>query len=214
MSSDKLRKELREKAKKISENQQKVNDAQAIIDFMPSIPKLLTFDPEGLNLTLTSHNKLPEDISEWAINLTIKNMSEIYQKSWQWDEETKQEEILNRNARYLVAYKGDDDPVGYIHFRFEQLDGDFVIYIYDVQTEQSVRNSGLSKFLIQAVELIGLKIGVQACVTFVFKEDKEYMAILNGLNYQFHHTSPSVYCPDKPEKYKHEILFKPLTKTN
>lgn len=212
MSSDKLRKELREKAKKISENQQKVNEAQDIVDYMPLIPKLISFDPDGHNLSILSHSKIPEYISEWALNLTIKNMSDIYQKSWQWDEETKQEEILNRNSRFLVAYKGEDEPVGYIHFRFEQYDGDFVVFIFDVQTEEEFKNSGLSKFLIQAVELIGLKIGVQACVTLVFKADTDYMEILNSMNYQFHKTSPSLYSPDHPEKYKHEIMFKPLTK--
>ena len=139
-------------------------------------------------------------------------MSDIYQKSWKWDQENKFDEILNVSARYLVAFNGEDNPVGYIHFRFEQFDAQTVTFIYDVQVENTYKETKLRKFLIQAVEILSLKLRIEAVVTFVFKADIEYMELIQKMLYKYHHTSPSIYRPNEPEKYKHEILFKPLTR--
>ena len=37
----------------------------------------------------------------------------------------------SESARYLVAFQGNITPVGFIHFRFEQLDGKIVTYGYN-----------------------------------------------------------------------------------
>lgn len=202
--------QLREKAKKISEIQGKVDICQNIEDYMEQIPDFRNINLNETNFTISSFSELPDSYEPWAFALLIRNMRDIYQKSWKWDEEAKRDELLNTSSRFLIAFKDGRTPAAFIHFRFEQLDGDFVIYIYDVQVDSAYKETNIRKLIIQAVELIGLKNKVDACVTFVFKADTEYMELLTKMNYRYHHTSPSVFRPDHPEQYKHEIMFKPL----
>ena len=211
--NEKYRDELRKKASKISENQRFINEIENGSDYMDLISNFSTFNQDGANISISYFKCLPDSVDSWAFQLTIRNMRDIYQQSWKWDEETKKEELFNDSARYLVAFQGDLTPVGFIHFRFEQLDGCIVTYIYDVQVENSVKNTNLRKFLIQATEMLSLKLKVEAVVTFVFKADKDYFELLQKMQYQYHPTSPSVYNPNEPEKYKHEILFKSLVRS-
>ena len=210
--NEKYRDELRQKAEQISRNQLSINQAQEYDDYMRLIPQFSTFDAANENISIVSYQSLPEEIALWAFQLTLRNMRDIYQNSWKWDEENKKDELLSECARYLVAFKGEDNPVGFIHFRFEQLDYSFISYIYDVQVESSVKETNLRKFLIQAVEMISLRMDVEAVVSFVFKADVEYMQLLQNMQYKYHRTSPAVYRPNEPEKYKHEILYKSLVK--
>lgn len=206
----KLRRQLQEKGEKVRLSQIAASNAQMCENYLPLIPHLQTYQSPNLTATLESYSECPDSLSDWIVDLTIRNMREIYQNSWKWDEETKSMELLSTSSRYLVALKGEDNPVGFIHFRFEQLDGDFVCYIYDVQLEQSVKDTELASFLITAVEHIAARFEAQYVVTFVFKADTEYMGLLQKMKYTFHKTSPSLYNPDHPEKYKHEIMCKEL----
>ena len=211
--NEKYRNELRAKARKITQNQLIINELENRSDYINLIPNFTIFDKDDSNISISCYKSLPDSVDSWAFQLTLRNMRDIYQQSWKWDEETKKEELYSESARYLVAFQGNITPVGFIHFRFEQLDGKIVTYIYDVQVENSVKDTGLRMFLIQAVEAMSSRLEIDDVVTFVFKADTDYMQLLQNMEYQYHQTSPANYNPNEPEKYKHEILYKSLVRT-
>lgn len=45
-------------------------------------------------------------------------MRALYESSWGWDSKAKKAELSHINARYIAAYDGSDELVGYVQFRF------------------------------------------------------------------------------------------------
>jgi len=106
---------------------------------------------------------------EWAFNLFLENMLDIYMKSQSgWNETEKRDEMFNLDSYYLIAYKKDEEdgkaesadststctrtPVGYCHFQFDMDYESEVVYCYELQVEREVKQAGLGTHMMTCLE--------------------------------------------------------------
>lgn len=152
------------------------------------------------------------NLISWVLSLTLRNMEKIYNEVknvWPWEPHNKERELKCESSRFLVAYD-NNKPVGFIHFRFEQYDGDFIVYIYDIQLEDSHANTELDNLLVDVVENIAAKAKASSVVAFFFKNQRRLNDLLLKREYVPHSSSPSVYRPGKEDEYVHDVLHKPI----
>ncbi|KAK9861010.1 hypothetical protein WJX84_009743 [Apatococcus fuscideae] len=102
---------------------------------------------------------MPEETVSWAYELCKANMEEMYRTVWGWKPEEKRQELRDLAARYLIAtselpqrppISGDarsQERIGYVHWRFEEEDGEPIMYIMEVQLAPASQGKGLGKFL-------------------------------------------------------------------
>ncbi|TFK57214.1 hypothetical protein OE88DRAFT_108009 [Heliocybe sulcata] len=99
------------------------------------------------------------------------NMKGLYVNSvFGWDPPAKRDEMFHPLARYVLLHRPhsehDDDSdgqdmngrrslVAYAGFRFEDEEGENVLYCYELQVSKSEQGHGLGKFLMQQVFTIG-----------------------------------------------------------
>jgi len=116
-----------------------------------------------LELEFYPIHKLPEELFEWLFTLFKSNMQSIYEKSWGWNESQKKKELKEESARFIIAFdKSTKTPVAFTHFRFDLEEGPrLCLYCYELQLNESVRKKGLGKFMMQLLELIARKYGMQ-----------------------------------------------------
>lgn len=100
--------------------------------------------------------------------------------------------------------------LGFGHFRFELEDGGApVLYIYEIQVQPGSTRAGLGRRLVQLMELVALKRGMQRIMCTVFKENVRSMRFFRTkMKYAIDESSPSNFEGGEDETY--EILGKPL----
>lgn len=215
----------RAKAKKLARQQETamlntkrklVEEAEACENLLELVPMFTKFNKNDIHAELKSFNHVPEDdetghYEEWAFSLVKKNMKDIYEKTWGWNEEVKEAEFYHDSSRFIIAFLGKI-PIGFIHFRFELDHQKTTTYIYDIHVEEELRQKGLGKYLVQAVEFITLKLHLDMVAVTVFKENPDARAFFRALKYIQHPFSPAVIDPESDHEYDHEILCKHLTK--
>ncbi|CAD5113671.1 DgyrCDS2831 [Dimorphilus gyrociliatus] len=195
--SKKRSKEKKEKWKfesgKIAQSQKLVADANEIADPMTLIEPFRKFDRNGLTINISCEWAAKMDVKcrDWAINLTRKNMKELYEAcEWGWNDKAKKSEMEEDAARYLIARDEKGDPQACVHFRFDLDDDIEVVYCYEIQLEESVRRKGLGKFLMQILELLALKTGMKKVVATVLKHHVVSKSFFEKLKYQLDDTNP------------------------
>ena len=86
-------------------------------------------------------------------------MKKLYEESeWGWNAKNKRDEMLDDHAWYLLAEKPDGTIVGFSHFRFDMDYDDEVLYVYEIQIDPSYQRKGLGRFMMQVLELLGMRI--------------------------------------------------------
>jgi GNAT superfamily N-acetyltransferase len=135
----------------------------------------------------------------------------VYDASCTWNEEEKQVEMFDEGSRYLIAFV-DSEPVGFLHFKFEQQYDEFVLFIFTVQIDPRLQGRRLGKHLVNTAEFIGLNQRVNAIMTMVFRANPQGLEFFKHLKYRVHYTSPSELEPDLREKHVYEVLWKPLVR--
>ena len=114
---------------------------------------------------MTLSTKRVADLSpekqEVIIDLLEKNMKKLYEESdWGWNAKNKSDELLDESAWYLLAEKPDGTIVGFSHFRFDMDYDDEVLYVYEIQIDPSFQRKGLGRFMMQVLELLGMRIHI------------------------------------------------------
>lgn len=112
-----------------------------------------------VELAVAGPDNLDSDTRDWMFNLLSGNMRKLYEDcTWGWKDSGKKEELFDSRAKYLVAKDvsqgGDPRLVAFAHFRFDMDYDDEVVYVYEIQLEDSVRRKGLGKFMMQARDRI------------------------------------------------------------
>ena len=95
------------------------------------------FSKNGLTGTLSTQRVADLDESEKnaCIDLLIKNMKALYEKSnWGWSEKNKRSEMMEEAAWYLLAKNEEGKICGFSHFRYDMDFDDEVLYVYEVRT--------------------------------------------------------------------------------
>lgn len=201
------REELHKEASNIFRIQGLIQQAQNCKDYLARLAHFQNFDRKECNAVIVSYQRCPEEFWEWVIDLTQANMKSIYQKAWGWNEQAKQQELLEDGARYLIAIAGER-PIGFVHFRFEQQDGEFVLYIFDIQIEDNFQRKGLGRYMIDALWFVGLEKKVSCLMTLVFKNNDSGLKFFKSIGFVPHKMSPEQLFPEKENEYQHVILYK------
>jgi GNAT superfamily N-acetyltransferase len=197
--------ELRNEAALMYTLHEKIARAYEVPDYLASLPTFRHW--QRLNAHITSHSSCPSEIQDWMVDLQERNMREFWDVSFKWSVDEKKRELFDIGSRFLIATI-DRAPVGFVHFRFEQQSGDFVLFIMSVQIEPKFQRKGLGKFLVQAAGVIGIGLKVNALMTMVLKANEGGLGFFRHQLYAPHSLSPEVLAPGK--EHKHVILYKPL----
>lgn len=135
---------------------------------------------------------LSPELFDYTFSLLKKNMQDKYGDDW--SDEEKEEELKNREARFLVATREAnllESAVGYVHFRFVEEEGVPVLYIYELQLEEANHRRGLGRWLMKVSEEIGRAHGMSGIVLTCFKHNPAALAFYRALGYVPAPHSPS-----------------------
>lgn len=172
------------------------------------------FDRKGISVEISIvEGDIGDLTNSWIFRLTKANMESIYQDAWGWNDKAKLNELSEEDARFLIAMC-DRQPIGFVHYRYEQQDGKFVIYIYDIQIEKKYQRKGLGNFMIDALWFVGLKRKVACIMTLVFKNNNAGLQFFKKAGFQPHPTSPENLFPEKENEYQHVILYRNVGRRN
>ena len=136
------------------------------------------FNRNGLELNVdfyTGGNVSPTT-RRWMHSLTKRNMKEVYDKDYGWDDEDKMSELRENATRFLVVTQEFDDnekltkAVAFVNFRFtlqgecyDAMKGETCLFIYDIQVEPEYQRKGLGKHLDAIVRVDGYKAENEVC---------------------------------------------------
>jgi len=217
-SADKKR-EKAELEKKMSARLALVRAANEVEDPLENLPSFKRFNRNGVDVELRSERAvdLTADTKTWIMDLTTKNMKELYEHSQLgWNEPKKRKEMLDDRAWYLIARKHieaidgneqTEELIGFAHFRFDMDYDDEVLYIYEIQLEDSVKRKGLGRFMMQLLELLSFKTDMRKIMLTCLRNDEPTQKFFKDtLKYGKDETCPkdTVY-----QQYDYEILSKP-----
>ena len=108
-----------------------------------------TLERDDKKIDLKFFKNLNKKTFKWAFDLLKKNMETICGE--EWDDEEKKAEMKEEDCRYLIlADESSGDRLGFVHFRFVYEETVEVLYVYEIQLEDTVQRKGLGKFLMQA----------------------------------------------------------------
>lgn len=211
--SKKEQKRLADKAKTEAFNKMRrsISEAEAHQDLLELIPMMRTFKRNGLDVAATYYTKLDADLLKWALDLTDRNMHQVYEDSWGWNENKKLGELKDKAARFIVLRQGEE-LCGFLHFRFEFEDNISHTYIWELQIEPKFQRHGLGKYLLQCAELITMKMGIICVMLTVLKNNEGAFNFYKKNNYKLHPLSPGMADPENVNDYYHEILVKDICK--
>ncbi|XP_076234450.1 N-alpha-acetyltransferase 40 [Calliopsis andreniformis] len=182
-------------AEKEAAAKQLVHKANSVInplEPLTSFHKFITKDNQVIQLScMRAKNAQPECIS-WIFDIMERNMKSMYEQcDWGWDPETKQKELVEPAAWYLVA-SSNDKFLGFSHFRFDIDHREEVLYCYEIQLESIVRRKGLGHFMMSALESMALENKMHKVVLTVFKHNPSAMQFFYSLGYKLDKTSPPI----------------------
>lgn len=121
-----------------------------------------------------------------------------------WSAPSKRREMVLPDMRYLVLRgKAEDDNVtlsagqladqetlGFVSFMITYEDGFEVLYVYEIHLCEDFRGQGVGTLLMNIVEDIGRKAGVEKCMLTVFKSNKKAVKWYERCGYTLDDFSP------------------------
>lgn len=189
-----------------------VKNANEVENPLNALIAFQKYKGKGLDFTIECKRvqALSEDEFVSVFGLLKANMQTLYENSsWGWNEKSKEEEMREDNARYLLAKDADNNVVAMSHFRFDVDEDIEVLYCYEVQLSEAVRRKGLGKFLMQILELMAMKGRMKKVLLTVFKANNNARDFFAGMKYSIDETCPSLDEEDT-ENYDYEIRSKKL----
>jgi len=186
-----------------------VNAANQQEDPLASLPSFKTFNKNGLDVTLSTERVTDINDKEQnaIVDLLTRNMKKLYEESnWGWNEKNKRSEMLEDAAWYLMARNSKGELYGFSHFRYDMDFDDEVLYVYEIQLEESVRRKGLGKFMMQVLELLAFKANMRKIMLTVLKHNPAAKTFFkNQMKFEIDETCPT---DDVYEQFDYEILSK------
>merc|ERR1712150_416695 len=186
------------------------NDTSDPLENLPSFKKYSKNDLE-VELTAERVTDLDETTKKWLMDLLTKNMKTLYEESdWGWKESSKREEMFDDRAWYLMARSNStEDPgklIAFAHFRFDMDYDDEVLYVYEIQLEDSEKKKGLGKFMMQVLEIMAFKADMRKIMLTCFKHNPAAQKFFKtALKYEIDETCP---IDDVYEQNDYEIVSK------
>jgi len=207
------RQKLREETEILNGKRKKLNDCEDVDDHLSILPMFKKFTKGGLELTIKSLKHAPSELESWIFESVKENMQSFYENGNGWSDEIKSDELFEDRSRYIIAFDGEK-PVGFVHFRFELDTPDFLVYIYEIHINKEYRLKGIGKFMMQAIEFVGLKRGAEYVMVTLFKENLNGVGFFSSLHYVPHPSSPEMIDPEEAINSFYQIFYKSLVKKN
>ncbi|KAI0361223.1 acyl-CoA N-acyltransferase [Trametes cingulata] len=188
------------------------------------IPANKTFKDKSLSLRVCAAPSLSESERERIWELWEENMRALVEpSSFGWNPETKKEELFHRDARYILvsdpAGFQERGPIAFSSFRFEEEEGEDVLYCYELQVAGDFRNLGLGHFLMEKLGRIGKHWHMAKVMLTVLKSNVAARRFYSRNGFEVDPTSPEYQSPSDQEDeaesweddtYDYEILSKTL----
>ncbi|KAJ1359110.1 hypothetical protein KIN20_017754 [Parelaphostrongylus tenuis] len=174
---------------------------------LPPLEERKTLDGESVSFEMHWATHLSEQQAAWVFDLFKRNMHYLYSMSqWGWDQESKKQELSATTARYLIAKNERGEPIGYTHYRFAMDHHSSVVYCYEIQIEERYQKKGVGTLLIQTLETLAERTGMEKVMATVFAYNEKSLAFFHKLGY-----STDVSCPDEKQDRDYLILSKKVS---
>lgn len=168
----------------------------AFAKYLPTEHSITTKD--GLTTypwTVRASQSLSEDELESCFGLIEETSSADYKAASQgWHPDAKREEMREKDMRYILLRQPSNTPdsnlAAFTSFMLIPEDDEPVIYIYEIHLSPALRGTGIGKTLVNLVESIGRKVGVQMSVLTVFTANAHAEAFYRHLGYTEDDSSP------------------------
>ncbi|PIO73340.1 acetyltransferase, GNAT family [Teladorsagia circumcincta] len=122
---------------------------------------------------------------------------------WGWDPESKKAELSATTARFIIAKNEKGEPIGYTHYRFDMDHNTSVLYCYEIQVEERYQKKGVGTLLIQTLETLAEKTGMEKVMATVFAFNEKSLGFFHKLGYE-----TDISCPDENQGRDYLILSK------
>ncbi|KAL5008974.1 hypothetical protein ScPMuIL_014555 [Solemya velum] len=213
----------KEENAKLAASSVKVEAANKIEDPLSMLEPFKKYERRGLSVLIScvKAGDMDKDTVDWVFDLTKKNMQTLqvfklicnvlgYETSdWGWKDRDKRDEMTEDKAIYLLVRDTSDKLVAFVHFRFDLECDDEVVYCYEIQLIEEVRQKGLGKFLMQILELLAHKTEMKKVMLTVFKHNTEgYDFFTKTMKYEVDEISPED--PVFDESFSYVILSKKI----
>lgn len=204
------KKERLEMERLMNSRVQLVKAANSVEDPLENLPSFKKYEKNGMNVAISAERltDLDKDTKDWLMDLITRNMKALYEKSdWGWKTANKEEEMFDDRAWYLLARDMDDGSLlAFSHFRFDMDYDDEVLYVYEIQLEDSIRRKGLGRFMMQVLEIMAFKADMRKIMVTIFKHNPGAQKFFKeALKYEIDETCP---VDDVYEQYDYQILSK------
>ncbi|CAF4910421.1 unnamed protein product [Pieris macdunnoughi] len=116
--------------RRIADGMTHVTNANRLEELATLCKELLVYQSNNLEVDMYIQRvtELDKNVLQWAIDLTERNMKNLYETcAWGWNRDRKVEEMTEDAAWYLIA-KDKDSLLAFSHFRFDLDFGDPVLY--------------------------------------------------------------------------------------
>jgi len=141
-----------------------------------------------------------KDVLEACFHLIEESSADDYKASEiKWSPTSKRKEMVLPDMKYLVIHQraGAEERTGtgpgvcaFVSFMVTYEDGYEVIYVYEIHLEQRLRSQGIGTVLMQMVEGVGRRAGVEKCMLTVFKANQKAVKWYERLGYGVDDFSP------------------------
>ncbi|MCJ1471995.1 hypothetical protein MMC13_000639 [Lambiella insularis] len=133
----------------------------------------------------------PVDSSACFDLIATTSASTYAASSLGWHPHQKRKEMRLPDLRYfLVKNTFMSPPEGFLSFMPTYEDGKEVIYVYELHLAESLRGGGMGRHLMEVVESIGAKMGVEKAMLTVFVANSEARSFYECLGYGPDESSP------------------------
>ncbi|KAG5513461.1 hypothetical protein PMAC_000892 [Pneumocystis sp. 'macacae'] len=118
-----------------------------------------------------------------CFRLVKDNLEEMYKKSSMgWSSKRKIKEMREEYIKYIIARKnGEQDIVGFLSYQIVIEEEECVIYCFEIQVRQKYHRSGIGYHLMNIMENLGLKLGLQKAMLTVFNFNERALCFYKKL---------------------------------
>ena len=161
-------------------------------------------EPLGLQVLLSGTSGPPtltieaRDLLNQCLHLVESTSAEDYRSSEiKWSLAKKRKEMHLPDVRYVILYESpEDDPkspvlAGFVSFMITYEDGHEVVYCYEIHLAEKWQGKGLGKKLMNLVEEVGRRVGVEKAMLTVFKANERAVKMYQSLGYREDEFSPA-----------------------
>jgi predicted GNAT family acetyltransferase len=162
--------------------------------FPQTYPSLTHITPKsGTSYQISLHTHDNIDIPSCFNLIAATSLSNYASSSVGWHPKSKRKEMLLPDLKYLTVTPIQSPaapPKGFLSFMCTYEDGKEVIYVYELHLTEDVRGGGLGKQLMELVEDVGRKVGVEKVMLTVFVANVGAWKFYKKLGYEVDEFSP------------------------